>query len=57
MKKSRIKYAHEKAPTLSLRRETLRILTARELTLVAAGNCLNGSDPSQVTAANLVGIW
>lgn len=38
---------------LSLRAETLRALTARELTLVAAGNCLNGSLMSQTS--NLAG--
>jgi hypothetical protein len=56
MKKSLIKYAHEKASTLTLRRETLRILTARELTLVTAGNCVNGSHQSQVSDFNLLGV-
>ncbi len=56
MKKSGIECNHEKIPTLTLRRETLRILTARELRLVAAGNCANGSHQTQGSATNLVGI-
>lgn len=58
MKKSRrSRVAHDrlKSVRLALRAETLRALTAQELVLVAAGNCLNGSYDSQRTTLNLAG--
>jgi len=52
--KSHVTCEYSKSGRISLRSQTLRILTARELTLVVAGNCLNGSMLSQST--NLVGL-
>lgn len=40
---------------LSLRAETIRTLTERELILVVAGNCVNASMFSQNTTTNLIG--
>jgi hypothetical protein len=42
---------HAPPPRLALRTELVRVLTARELALVAAGACLQGSGHSQITAA------
>lgn len=44
--------ARRKAAThkLSLHAETIRMLTGQELTLVVAGNCLNGSSGTQNTS-------
>jgi len=53
--RSRIAYDRSKSDKLSLRSQTLRILTERELTLVMAGNCVNGSIYSQGSTANLIG--
>lgn len=50
MKKPNPSRDHTRPDKLSLRSETLRILTERELILVAAGNCLNASVYSQTTA-------
>jgi hypothetical protein len=55
MKQPKTTRDHAKADKLSLRSETVRILTERELILVAAGNCVNGSMISQGTVTNLVG--
>ena len=55
MKKSSFTHDNSKAHKLSLRSETVRILTERELILVAAGNCVNASTQSQNIASNLVG--
>jgi hypothetical protein len=41
---------------LSFRPETIRVLTERELTLVAAGNCLKASAHSQETSSEQLGI-
>lgn len=48
MKKFNIARNNDKANKLQLRPETIRILTAHELALVAAGNCMNGSGHSNV---------
>jgi hypothetical protein len=55
MKKSDSTHTNSKTHKLSLRAETVRILTERELILVAAGNCVNASMQSQISTANLVG--
>ena len=56
MKKSNSTQNRSQTDKLSLRSETIRILTERELILVAAGNCVTGSMESQATAANLDGV-
>jgi hypothetical protein len=56
MKKSDSTHNNSKTHKLSLRSETVRILTERELILVAAGNCVNASSYSQNTTSNLVGV-
>lgn len=55
MKKTRVIRDRSKSGKLSLRSEAIRILTARELTLVVAGSCLNASVYSQGSTANLAG--
>jgi hypothetical protein len=52
MKNPQRSRAHAGPDKLSLRTETLRILTERELILVAAGNCLNASAYSQQTTTS-----
>ena len=47
MKKLKLSPDHATPDKLSLRAETLRLLTERELILVAAGNCMNASAYSQ----------
>ena len=55
MKKPDASPRRMKTNKLSLRIETIRILTERELTLVLAGNCVNASAYSQNTSSNLAG--
>ncbi|HSK04188.1 MAG TPA: hypothetical protein VK932_23200 [Kofleriaceae bacterium] len=55
MKKSTTAHARKQLPKLSLRSETVRMLTEHELTLVAAGNCVNGSGQTHIST-NLLGI-
>jgi len=55
MKKSNPARGNLKFKQLSLRSETIRILTERELTLVRAGNCLEGSVVTQDAAMALAG--
>jgi hypothetical protein len=55
MKKSFVAHANKQHPKLSLRSETVRMLTQHELTLVVAGNCVNGSSQTN-HETNLVGI-
>lgn len=43
MKKSPVAHAGKQPPRLSLRSETVRMLTQHELTLIVAGNCVQGS--------------
>ena len=56
MKKLNATHKNTNSNRLPLRSETVRILTARELSLVAAGNCFNGSQQSQNGGTNLVGV-
>jgi hypothetical protein len=55
MKKTSVIRDRSKSGKLSLRSEAIRTLTARELTLVVAGNCLNASMYSQGMTMNLAG--
>jgi len=55
MKKPNLAYNAAGTNGLFLRAETIRILTKRELILVAAGNCLNGSAITQ-SPTTLAGI-
>lgn len=50
MKKSHGSHRHANSNKLTLRGETVRILTDRELTVVIAGNCVYGSVPTMPTA-------
>ena len=56
MKKPLASYRNTKTSKLSLRSDTIRILTERELTLVVAGNCIDASMISQKITTNLAGI-
>ena len=47
MKKSQVTRPDPSRRKLALRSETVRILTEREITLVAAGNCVHASVNSQ----------
>jgi hypothetical protein len=47
---------NNKLNKLPLRLETVRTLAERELTLVVAGNCLEGSVISQASTANAAGV-
>jgi hypothetical protein len=42
-------------PRLALRTELVRVLTARELALVAAGACLEGSVATNISPTRVVG--
>lgn len=53
MKKSPFTHARKQPHKLSLRSETIRMLTEHELTLVAAGNCMNGSAVTQNNTVTL----
>jgi hypothetical protein len=55
MKKSMIARKNAATHKLSLHSETIRMLTGRELTLVVAGNCLDGSMASQITSTMFAG--
>ncbi len=55
MKKSPSAHCSKQPRKLSLRSEIVRMLTEHELTLVAAGNCVNGSGQTQI-GTNLVGV-
>lgn len=56
MKRSGWGVRDSKSQKMSLRSETLRVLTQQELAVVAAGNCVNGSHMSQETATALIGV-
>jgi hypothetical protein len=56
MKRSSWGARDSKSQKMSLRSETLRVLTQQELAVVIAGNCVNGSQISQETTAALLGI-
>ncbi len=55
MKKSPIAHASKQLRKLALRSETIRMLTEHELTIVVAGNCVNGSSQTHIET-NLLGI-
>lgn len=55
MKKSMTRRESTEPQKLSFRPETIRILTEQQLTLVAAGNCLNASMYSQNSTAGQFG--
>ena len=56
MKKTNSTQNRSQADKLSLRSETIRILTERELFLVAAGNCVKASMDSQNSTTYLNGV-
>ncbi len=55
MKKSITSHRNVGITRLSLRSETIRMLTERELTLVVAGNCVKASGFSQNITTNVIG--
>jgi hypothetical protein len=55
MKKSKATHKYVDRSKLSIRLETVRILTEHELSLVVAGNCVYGSAYTQQADTKIVG--
>jgi hypothetical protein len=55
MKKSPVAHAGKQPPRLSLRSETVRMLTQHELILIVAGNCVQGSSHTH-NETNALGV-